>query len=600
MSLRLILALGVLVVLGAPPPALAANSYVVALRCGAPDDAAFSVGVEVIGQLVTTDHCATPGETRRGFYQGADLAALPPADERGSRSWTLSAPDGVVIAGLQFNRHLVGSWNATHPLRWDLSTPEGRAETPPRFITSLTTNLATVPSDNIFVLSVSNSASVTSRMFCPETSCDASDSGIDLANLQVNLIDQFPPDAPTNLGGSLTAAGPVSGTPELTFHAHDRGSGIFEYILLVDGFPAMPLVRLNEGTCHSGIVPALVPCRTDFDGRLSLDTTTLSDGDHTFQLKVHDRTGQQATSASVPFKVSNPPINTALPAISGSPQVGQELSATTGTWAGNPTAFVFQWMRCAPDATTANPASCTSIAGATSSQYVLAAADVYQRVAVMVTASKTVAGASASAISAPSAPVADAQGRTAPPTGTGTGGTGTGGTGTGGSGQSGGGAGAGPGTGGSGAGPGGAADRTPPVLVRVSLTRKRFRVGKAATAIAAGTRQRRRARGTVLRLTTSEAGRLSIRIERVRPGRRTRAHRCTPVRRRVRLGRCTVYARRATLTRAIGAGRARIALSGRIGRRRMVPGRYRMSLVERDAAGNASKLVRRAFIVLAG
>ena len=586
MSVRLIFALGLLLVLGAAPtPALAANSYVVALRCGPPDDAAFSVSGEAIGQLVTTDHCATPGETSRGFYQGADLAAPAPANEQGSRSWTLNAPDGTAIASLQFRRHLVGSWNATHPLRWDLSTPEGRAETTPRFIVSLTTNLAAVPPDNIFIHPVSNSASVTSRIFCQVTPCDASDSGIELSALTVNLVDLFPPAEPTNLDGSLMAPGPVSGTRELTFHAHDRGSGIFGYILLVDGSPAMPVERVNEGTCHFGVVPVLVPCRLDFDGRLSVDTTTLSDGEHNFQLRVSDLAGGEVTSANVPFTVSNPLVSTAPPSIAGSTQLGRRLSATTGTWEGSPTVFAYQWLRCPPDTTTASTSSCASIEGATSSEYVLAAADTYQRVAVRVTARRTATGASASAISAPSTLIADAQGSTTRPPGTGTNG--------GGGGQNDGGIGA------NGGGPGAPVDLTAPALTRVSLTHARFRVGKA-TAIAATTKRRRRVRGTALRLTASEAGRLTILIESVRPGRRTRAHRCTPVRRRVRHGRCTAYAPRATLTRTIAAGSARIALSGRLGRRRMRAGRYRISLVERDAAGNASKLVRRSFVVLAG
>jgi hypothetical protein len=590
--MRLLLALGVLIMLGATSTsALATNSYVVALRCGSADDAAFDLEAVAAKQVVTTDQCPTP-DNGRGFYQGADLTATGPVDEQGSQSWTLNAPDGTLIGGLNARRHLVGSWNATHPLRWDLSTPEGRAATPPKFIATLTTNLATVPNDALLALFVPPSASLTSRIVCPEVSCNASDSGIDLTELDVSLIDEFPPDAPTNLGGSLMASGPVSGTRDLTFHAHDRGSGIFEYVLFVDGFAAAPLVRLNEGTCTVGLVSALVPCRLDFDGRLALDTTRLSDGDHTFQLEVHDRSGQRVTSDSVPFTVSNPPTSTAPPTITGETRLGERLRATTGTWTDSPTVFGYQWMRCPPDTTTASPSSCTSIAGATSAQYVLAAGDVYQRVAVMVTARKTATGAPASAISAPTAPVADAEGRTTPPPDDGAGGTGTGGTGTGGTGTGG------TGTGGTGGTGTSAPDRTAPLLTHVSLTRTRFHVGKAAMAAASG--RRRRARGTVLRLTTSEAGRLSILIERARPGRRTRMHRCKPVRIPVRHVRCTVYARRATLTRAICAGTARIALSGRIGRRRMALGRYRISLVERDAAGNASNLVRRTFVVLAG
>ena len=45
------------------------------------------------------------------------------------------------------------------------------------------------------------------------------------------------------------------------------------------------------------------------------------------------------------------------------------------------------------------------------------------------------------------------------------------------------------------------------------------------------------------------------------------------------------------------AGSARIALSGRVGRRAMRAGRYRLTLQVRDAAGNVSRPVRLSFRV---
>src|SRR5206468_1301579 len=61
------------------------------------------------------------------------------------------------------------------------------------------------------------------------------------------------------------------------------------------------------------------------------------------------------------------PVNTALPAVSGQTEVGQILTATTGTWTGSPTpTYTYQWKRC--DTTGSN---CTTITGATQSSYTL-------------------------------------------------------------------------------------------------------------------------------------------------------------------------------------------------------------------------------------
>jgi hypothetical protein len=126
------------------------------------------------------------------------------------------------------------------------------------------------------------------------------------------------------------------------------------------------------------------------------------------------------------------------------------------------------------------------------------------------------------------------------------------------------------GEGGSGGGPPGP-DTTAPVLRRVSLSRTRFAVTRAAAGMRAG---------TVLRFSSSEAGTLSIRIERVRPPQGVN--------------------RPVTLTRAIGAGPNRLALSGIVGGRPMKPGSYRLTLRARDAAGNRSKATLRTFTILAG
>jgi hypothetical protein len=69
------------------------------------------------------------------------------------------------------------------------------------------------------------------------------------------------------------------------------------------------------------------------------------------------------------------PLNTILPAISGTVQVGQTLSATNGTWTNNPTSFTYQWNR-----------SGAPIGGATASTYVPVSADVGSTLTVTVVA----------------------------------------------------------------------------------------------------------------------------------------------------------------------------------------------------------------------
>lgn len=109
-----------------------------------------------------------------------------------------------------------------------------------------------------------------------------------------------------------------------------------------------------------------------------------------------------ATGVGSAASQAAPPANTAAPAITGTAQVGRTLTATTGSWSGDtPMTFAFQWQRC-----DASGATCGAIAGATTSSYAVAAADVGGSIRVAVTASN--ASGTASAVSSPTAAVAAA------------------------------------------------------------------------------------------------------------------------------------------------------------------------------------------------
>ena len=81
-----------------------------------------------------------------------------------------------------------------------------------------------------------------------------------------------------------------------------------------------------------------------------------------------------------------PPANTVAPAILGTPTVHQTLSCTQGTWLNSPTTYTYQWRR-----------DGVNIPGATTSTYLLAAADGAHTVNCLVTAAN--AGGSVTAAS---------------------------------------------------------------------------------------------------------------------------------------------------------------------------------------------------------
>src|SRR5438552_8444571 len=75
------------------------------------------------------------------------------------------------------------------------------------------------------------------------------------------------------------------------------------------------------------------------------------------------------------------PVNTAPPTISGTPAVGQTLTASEGSWSNNPTSFAYQWLRC-----NGGGNNCVSVANGTQKTYTLVGADAGHTIRVRVTA----------------------------------------------------------------------------------------------------------------------------------------------------------------------------------------------------------------------
>jgi hypothetical protein len=123
-----------------------------------------------------------------------------------------------------------------------------------------------------------------------------------------------------------------------------------------------------------------------------------SDVDHTLAVTVTaaNADGNTAAHSKATAVVSSakPPVNTALPAITGKAQVGQELSSSTGTWTGGASSYAYEWERC-----DTNAASCAAVVNATGSTYGVRNADTNNTIRVVVTAKN--ASGPATATSAP-------------------------------------------------------------------------------------------------------------------------------------------------------------------------------------------------------
>lgn len=128
---------------------------------------------------------------------------------------------------------------------------------------------------------------------------------------------------------------------------------------------------LSPGVSYTVTAPAGVFTAT-FDGATATSTTI---GSTSFTFTT------EASSAPT----NSAPTNSVLPSISGTTQVGNALSTTTGTWTdaeGNTLAYSYQWHR-ADDASGTNSAA---ISSATTASYTLTTSEAHKYVRVAVTA----------------------------------------------------------------------------------------------------------------------------------------------------------------------------------------------------------------------
>jgi hypothetical protein len=116
----------------------------------------------------------------------------------------------------------------------------------------------------------------------------------------------------------------------------------------------------------------------------------LGAGAHTFEVQATDATGN--TNVAAYNWTVTPPVNTELPSVSGSVNIGETLTATSGTWTGG-SSFAYQWLRCS-----ALGLGCLPIAGST---YTVESADVGSTLTVQVTATSSAGATAAESLPTP-------------------------------------------------------------------------------------------------------------------------------------------------------------------------------------------------------
>jgi uncharacterized membrane protein YgcG len=258
--------------------------------------------------------------------------------------------------------------------------------------------------------------------------------------------------------------------------------------------------------------------------------------------------------------VGTAPVNTAPPTVSGTFQQGLTVACSPGSWLNSPSGYSYSWQR-----------NASAIAGQTGGLYTLTAGDVGQAVTCTVVAHNS-SGDSLPAVSLPIIPAAATSGA-------GNGSTGGGGNGsTGGSGGSTGGGGNGSKGGGGSGGTGGGAKPHAPTIRAFSVGPRRVIV------IVRGRHQA--TRGMTFRFTLDRKAGVLIAVQRRLTG-RLLGNRCVATgRRNAKARHCVRYVMIKVFTvKNANAGAGRLGYAGRVGKRLLGAGTYRVVAVAVNLGG---------------
>jgi hypothetical protein len=258
-----------------------------------------------------------------GALYAEDVLSSPADIPDGARAgWTFTAPAGTTIAAISYYRTLT-AYN-DQDLVAGLFQADGSAleqcKIPWPFLPGDSNTCSKTNNQAPYTFSGLNSTSlflgITCHIVRPVLACGGGGTihaaRAALYSAKVTLAESTPPTL-SNLGGTLWGAGVIAGVVPVTFAASDT-TGIQQQ-----------LVRSDTGqTLVSALAPCdftlAQPCPQQPAGSLSVDTTRVPDGPHTFSVVVTDAAGnsQVATSPTV-IVHNNRPAAPSTPAGQGAP-----------------------------------------------------------------------------------------------------------------------------------------------------------------------------------------------------------------------------------------------------------------------------------------
>jgi hypothetical protein len=199
------------------------------------------------------------------------------------------------------------------------------------------------------------------------------------------------------IGSTLSgvARATTVGLPTISGTAH-----VGQTLSVINATPNPPAATVTDqwlvcgATCTNGPTGSSFPLTTAEVGRTIEVVETATDTAAVPSLPNPARATSAPTAAVLPL----PPVNAALPAISGTAQQGQILTLTQGAWTNSQTAITDQWEVC-------TGATCTPITGQTGATYTVAPTDVGHTIDVLETAGNAGGPAALAAKSAPTAAV---------------------------------------------------------------------------------------------------------------------------------------------------------------------------------------------------